>query len=449
MKRNLVPLLGIAFVVAIAATGIFYGLFVGQLRDASQGAARQQIVVESRSLDRGAVLKAGDLKLSSWAGAPPPGAFQKVDDAAGKTIFVSTQENEPITTARLGEKAAGGIGIQKGMRALSIRVYDSGGLIPFLRAGHHVDVQAQQGKNGPDTRLRTIMQNVEVLSVQQDGSQNPFGASTVTLLATPQDADRLALADYGAQLRLLLRNPLDNEEGTRPGMMLTTLFNDASRTVPQLVQQRTASAPAKPEATKTEEQPVRVELLVRVAGVGSKALEELSAKVDLPRVSRALHVAALRPGSESEAVIKTLEQKQLLEVLSSTRLTAYNNREISTRPGNQWSATPGVLCGLRIQFQPQVGPNRTLRLRVQPEVTTPNSGGGSSSVSSRKVVTELALADGQSFVVSGLSDPGELPSLAERLFGTKVKDAATRELLVVITPQVLAPVQSAAANLVH
>ena len=35
MKKNLVPLLGIAFVVAIISTGIFYGLFVGKLKSAT------------------------------------------------------------------------------------------------------------------------------------------------------------------------------------------------------------------------------------------------------------------------------------------------------------------------------------------------------------------------------------------------------------------------------
>ena len=32
MKRNMVPLLGIAFVAAIVATGVVYGLFGGRLR---------------------------------------------------------------------------------------------------------------------------------------------------------------------------------------------------------------------------------------------------------------------------------------------------------------------------------------------------------------------------------------------------------------------------------
>ena len=72
MKKNLVPLLGIAFVVAIISTGIFYGLFVGRLKSATI-APGQTIVVAAASLDRGAVVKPGDVKLAAW-GAPEPGS---------------------------------------------------------------------------------------------------------------------------------------------------------------------------------------------------------------------------------------------------------------------------------------------------------------------------------------------------------------------------------------
>ena len=59
MKKNLVPLLGIAFVVAIISTGIFYGLFVGKLKSAS--VPSQSIVVAARNLDRGTALQAADV----------------------------------------------------------------------------------------------------------------------------------------------------------------------------------------------------------------------------------------------------------------------------------------------------------------------------------------------------------------------------------------------------
>ena len=53
MKRNIVPLLGIAFVVAIVSTGVFYGLFAGRLKSSSSEITGQSIVVAAHDLQRG------------------------------------------------------------------------------------------------------------------------------------------------------------------------------------------------------------------------------------------------------------------------------------------------------------------------------------------------------------------------------------------------------------
>jgi flagella basal body P-ring formation protein FlgA len=63
MKKNMVPLLGIAFIVAIISTGVFYGLFAGKLRSSSE-LPSHGIVVAARDLDRGTVIQASDLRIS-------------------------------------------------------------------------------------------------------------------------------------------------------------------------------------------------------------------------------------------------------------------------------------------------------------------------------------------------------------------------------------------------
>src|SRR5436190_22442260 len=122
MKKNLVPLLGIAFVVAIISTGIFYGLFVGRLKSATI-APGQTIVVATRNLDRGATLQPADVKLAPW-GSPelPKGAFPSLDKVAGLTVIAPIQENEPVLDSRVasaGSGAGAGLGIARGMRAVS------------------------------------------------------------------------------------------------------------------------------------------------------------------------------------------------------------------------------------------------------------------------------------------------------------------------------------------
>src|SRR3977135_2721976 len=106
MKKNLVPLLGIAFVVAIISTGIFYGLFVGKLKSAS--VPMQSIVVAARNLDRGAALQAADGKLAPWGMTEiPQGALTALAQVDGLTLVTSLQENEPVVQTRVASRRSG------------------------------------------------------------------------------------------------------------------------------------------------------------------------------------------------------------------------------------------------------------------------------------------------------------------------------------------------------
>ena len=251
IKRNMVPLLGIAFVVAIAATGIFYGLFVGKIRAASD-AQNQPVVAAARNLERGTVIKSADLKLIAWqSGAAPKGAFQAADLAVGKTVVSPVGEGELITAAKLAgfEASAGGLTIPAGMRAISVTVGESQGLMNFLRTGQRVDIQVVSARSSQDAELRAIIQNLEVLAIHQmeQGGGRP-ATTMLTILASPQDADRLALADSGARVRVLLRNSVDKEQGSRPGLAIAQLFNDRGQPIaaphsPVAAQPRPAETP--------------------------------------------------------------------------------------------------------------------------------------------------------------------------------------------------------------
>jgi pilus assembly protein CpaB len=224
MKKNLVPLLSIAFVVAIVSTGIFYGLFVGRLKSAT--APGPSIVVAARSLNRGDALQAADVKLAPWGGAEvPQGALTALNQVEGLTLVSAIQENEPILPSRLASRTSGvgaGLGIAPGMRAVSIHATDSTGIVSILRPGHKVDVQLVLTQSSSLPELRTILQNIEVLSVspQNDNRSNPV----VTLLINPEGADMAGLGDSAAHLRLVLRNPLDDAQSdlrrvTLPSML--------------------------------------------------------------------------------------------------------------------------------------------------------------------------------------------------------------------------------------
>ncbi len=427
MKRNLVPLLGIAFVVAIAATGIFYGLFVGRMRDEEANAARQTIVVASRAIDRGRQLDAADLKLSSWAGALPPGAYRRVEDAVGKTVYQATIENEPITEERTGSDQGTGTkgGIAKGMRAISVRVSESNGLMPFLRAGHRVDLQVVNLR-GSDPAVRSLLQNAEVLSVQANESNGQAMVPVVNLLVAPKDADRVALADSAAKIRLLLRNQMDEEQMARPPIEFRQVFLERGQNpVPSAV-----TTPAVATAG------ARVDLEVKLVNGRSSFFEDNQSRLTALPQNAAVRIAALQRGVASDSVIRPQE------LLSSEKLTAFDQSGVTLRAGATWKAANGNNCGLRIQFVPRLSGNGAIRLRVEPEVTT-TLGQGSTT---RRVVADVDLIDGQTIALSGFGQGPDAADLLEKLFGGKISGAASRDLVVLITPRVMAPVVRAGLN---
>jgi pilus assembly protein CpaB len=226
-KNNLVKLLGIAFVVAIVATGVFYGLFVSKMT--SNSGNGKMLVVAARPLKPGTVLQAVDVRVVPWLGDQlPKGSYGSAADVSGKTVFDAIGQDEPIFSTRLATTDNGGdTGVPTGMRAVSVHVSDSSGVLALLHAGQKVDVQVVTGRgNHGDTMVRTALEGLKVLSVTPQTELSSQGATlpVVTLLANPRESDVLALADSGARVRLALRNPLDEETRSRnalglPGVM--------------------------------------------------------------------------------------------------------------------------------------------------------------------------------------------------------------------------------------
>jgi Flp pilus assembly protein CpaB len=190
-------------------------------------------VVAAHPLKAGAVLKEEDVKTMPWPGDHlPKGAYETADAVVGTTVFDPIGEEEPVLTTRLASKdSGGGSGVPSGMRAVSVHVTDSTGVMALLRAGQKVDVQVvvARGTRSSETQTRTALENLTVLSVTPQAEQNSQGHNVpvVTLLAKPADADVLAAADSGADVRLALRNPLDDASRTRDAVTLNAVMHAA------------------------------------------------------------------------------------------------------------------------------------------------------------------------------------------------------------------------------
>jgi Flp pilus assembly protein CpaB len=417
MKRNMVPLLGIAFVAAIVATGVVYGLFGGRLRAKAPELVGQSIVVAARDLDRGTVIKPADLQVSQVKGALK-GSYSKVDDAVGATLLEAVQKNEPLLEGRvasLDPKGTGaGGGIAAGMRAVSIRVSESSGVMGLLHAGSRVDLQAVSERNGP-AELRTILQNVEVLRVNpqlEPTANSRFLVPVATLLVPAQYADIVGLADAGARLRITLRNPLDEGTAPRHALGLASVFSSAAVSEPQRAQREPAEAPAGVTVDHA------MELNVQVLGASVAALGQLDSKLAAPSEHDSMRVAAFRTDSNADELVRKLEQTKDLEVVSSTSLTAGLGRPVSVRA----AAAP---YRLRVQFSPAADALGKVSLRVQPEVSL-RSGPG---VETRRYDADLP--DGSSFLVRGLLQDPNNSEILTRLFPGH--SWSGRELVIYVT----------------
>lgn len=207
MKKNFLPLFGIALVAAAAATGVFYALL-------PQGAASAHatVVVAAREIDPGARLRAEDLRLEAWKQGPlPDGALRLASEAAGKVALRPLAAGELLKAADLAPAGAGALAaIPPGMRAVSLHPVDSQGVVAMLEPGSRVDVQVVNLRGQP--YARRMLEDVEVLRVQKSDLQRP----AVTVLAKPEDADRLSLADAQQQIRLLARNPAERAAAATP-----------------------------------------------------------------------------------------------------------------------------------------------------------------------------------------------------------------------------------------
>ena len=257
MRKNLVPLLVIAFAVAVLCTGVFYSLVAGKLGGDAQANAAATVVVTVRDLPRGSPVSGADVKAVEWKGARvPPGSFSSPVQVTGMRTIRALAANEPLTDAVVTSPAtAGGLGVATGMRAISAQVSDSSGVLAMLKPGHHVDVQSVIMRSGSvvDTEVKTVLEDLEVLrmSATPEPSPGKHALPVVTFLATPAEADTLALADSVGRVRIALRNPLDHDKLHRAGLGVPGMIRGGSQTAtaqPRPAQSR-PPAPALSPAT--------------------------------------------------------------------------------------------------------------------------------------------------------------------------------------------------------
>jgi pilus assembly protein CpaB len=253
--------IAIALVVALAVSAGATYLVYNKLRIA-QAAGRPvtvKIVAATDPQQAGAALTSDNVTLIDWpSNVALTGSFSKKEDVIGRSLIYPVSPKQPIMERDLAV-AGSGIGltvkIPEGMRAVSVKSDPITGVAGFLYPGSHVDVLITYRPEGAASSVtQTIMQNIEVLTagqrIEPDPQGKPETVNVVTMLLTPQDAEKLVMAYSQGSVQFVLRNGADKLTSETKPVFANELFAGAKK-APE-VRQR-AGAPKVVRAVKLPE----------------------------------------------------------------------------------------------------------------------------------------------------------------------------------------------------
>jgi pilus assembly protein CpaB len=252
--------LGVATTAALVAS---YGVYaaIAKIPERRVEIATTHAVVAASAMPVGTLLTKDSVKLVDWpARTPLDGGFSDIAAVIDRGLIAPVVENEPLTENKLAPKEAGaGLPptIAPGMRAMSVKVNEVIGVAGFVVPGTRVDVLTIiEGEQREDAISRVVVHNVQVLTAgtrydQEEAKEEgkAIRSTVVTLMVTPEDAERIALAQSQGQLMLALRNPMDVAETETRGVRTSALFGGAPPpAAPAAATRTTRPKPAAPPA---------------------------------------------------------------------------------------------------------------------------------------------------------------------------------------------------------
>lgn len=231
MNRTRLLMIGL---VALAL-GAFVSFSVYRTLRAKTAAGNEpgaNVVIAASDLVVGARLQDRDVRVATFPRSlVPPGAFEHASEVVGRGVILPIGKGEFVLPSKVApENAGAGLPalIPPGMRAVSVRVNDVVSVAGFVTPGTRVDVLLTGNPGGSgEPQTSTVLENVEVVAVGQKLERNSNGdaqsAPVITLLVSPDDAQKLTLASTQGRIQLSLRNPVDTKQEelatTRAGVL--------------------------------------------------------------------------------------------------------------------------------------------------------------------------------------------------------------------------------------
>jgi pilus assembly protein CpaB len=211
--RRLAFALVAALVISLGITSVFYTRITRTQANARPKTKR--IIAAAVALQPGAPITAQNLTEIDWpVNVPLEGLIEKKEDVTGHVLMYAVAVQQPVLQRDLASSASLGLSakIPDGMRATAVKTNEVTNIAGFIFPGSHVDVLVtlKPDNNASSTETRTVLQNVLVLStgtkIDPDPNGKPENVNVITLLVTPEQSEKLALAQNQGTIHFVLRN---------------------------------------------------------------------------------------------------------------------------------------------------------------------------------------------------------------------------------------------------
>jgi pilus assembly protein CpaB len=231
MRSRSMVLLGLAL-----GCGLVASIGISQVMDRrntneAPPAEMEPILIASANIHYNDLLTPDSVRFEEWPkGKVPAGALTKLDEIQGQRSGGNLVAGEPILLGKLMGKDASGASrkIPKGFRVISVAVDAVTGASSLIEPDDRVDVllymSRRPGQSVEEMSTRTILHDVRIFAVDRDferqrgvGEAAATAAKTVSLLVTPEQAEKVTLATGMGSIRLVMRSPDDSSHSESVG----------------------------------------------------------------------------------------------------------------------------------------------------------------------------------------------------------------------------------------
>jgi pilus assembly protein CpaB len=211
-NRYSIVFFGAIVVAGIATWAVFRTV---EESKANSRIATSPVVIATRDIAEGLVIDRLALAVAQWpVPTVPPGTFTSIDSVAGRVARVPIFNGEPLVPGRLAPAGTGPgleVKISPGKRAMGVRVNDVSSMSGMIQPNSRVDIMITVNQSDEIERksAKLFMSNMRVLAmgaqVQRGEDGRPIQTTVATLEVTPEESERLLVAQSQGQIQLVLR----------------------------------------------------------------------------------------------------------------------------------------------------------------------------------------------------------------------------------------------------